>query len=47
MVLVDFTKVGTISTAALNKHCTLAAKIVSRNPLGYFILHFNAFEGFL
>ena len=43
MVLVDFTKVGTISTSALNKHCTLAAKIVSRNPLGYLNRSSNVF----
>ena len=32
LVVVDFTKLGTLTTLTLNKHCTLLAKVVSRNP---------------
>ena len=34
LVVVDFTKIGTITTAALNKHCTLVSKVINRNPEG-------------
>ncbi len=36
LVVVDFTKVGTLTTASLNKLCTLMAKVINRNPQSSF-----------
>lgn len=35
VVLTDFTKIGAITTAALNKHCQLLLKLLSRSPYSY------------
>lgn len=37
IVVVDFSKVGTLTTASLNKLCTLMSKIITRNPQCFFV----------
>jgi len=36
IVVIDFTKLGTLTTASLNKLCTLLAKLIGRNPESFF-----------
>lgn len=43
LAVVDFTKLGTLTTITLNKHCTLLAKVLSRNPGCYLKITWHLF----